>query len=106
MAITVSQLISILETCNQDAIVLGDKNNEITGSLFPLIMKEALGAVTIVAAGVSYKVFIENCSTDYYVDQEQWRYQPAGVPLAGIPAVYIGSGVSIVAPLWDKKFEQ
>lgn len=101
----VSELITILQTCNPDATVLTDKNNTLKLSN-PFFMSEVMGQSTIVAQGIAYRVFIENCNTNFWVTQENWRYQPPGVPLDGTPSVYIGSGISIVGPMWDKKFEQ
>jgi hypothetical protein len=99
--VNVSQLISKLQTCNPDAIILTDQTE--LQSLDTSMMSETMSQATLVAQGVAYKLFIQNNDTNCYATQENWRYQPSGVPLAGQPAVYIGSGVSIITPMWDKK---
>lgn len=95
---TVLQLIQKLQTLPQNAIVLSDKS----GNDYSL-PADVLGEVVVVAQGIGYQVSSENYGTDYWISQNSWEYCHAGAPLEGKSAVYIGSGQSIVGPLWTKK---
>ena len=87
---TVSELITKLQACPQDAIVLTDNNNEMC------VMGEALN----VSLGVGYKIINENGGRDYWVGQMPWRYSKV---ILETGCVYVGSGQSIIDVMWERK---
>jgi hypothetical protein len=100
---TVSQLITKLQTCNPNARVLTDKSGFLEVNQIGVNISDVMSEAILVAQGVSYKVFQENGGVGYWVTHEPWRHDWAGAPLMGEPSVYIGSGDSIITPLWEKK---
>jgi hypothetical protein len=91
---TKSQLIAKLADVPDDAIVLVPKYIEDLGFY--------LGEAQKVGVGVAYK-FLESTEGAQWTDTEQYRWEPAGEPILGKTAVYIGTGQGIMTPKWDIK---
>lgn len=93
---TVLQLIEKLKLCNPNSVVLTDKNGDAT------IPTDVMGEAIVVAQGVGHQVHSENGGVDYWLSQSVSHTNLGDRFMLGDPAVYIGSGESIVTPLWQK----
>jgi hypothetical protein len=95
---TVSALIAKLQGLDPNLKVLMDKpSNLIIGNEY----LDAMAEPTVVAKGVAYELVEANVSNSW-ITSTPWEHGHAGQPLQGVPVVYIGTGESIIGPLWQK----
>lgn len=96
---TVAQLITKLQALNPNLTVLTDR--PATDSITFSDQLRTLIEPVVVATGVAYKVYQDSAS-GYWISNSPWENEWAGLPLNGVPSVYIGTGDSIITPLWEK----
>jgi hypothetical protein len=96
---TVSQLITKLQTLPASSLILTDMPCTFTSSYAR--PTDSMIAPYAVKTGIAWKILGENGTLGFYVGDAPWENWPQGQPLQGIPAVYLGSGDGIIGPEWD-----
>jgi hypothetical protein len=98
--VTVAQLITKLQALNPNLTVLTDR--PATDSITLSNELRTLIEPVVVATGIAYKIY-QDSPSGHWVSYTPWEDTWAGVPLNGVASVYIGTGDSIITPLWEKR---
>jgi len=96
---TVSQLITKLQSLPSDAVVLTDVPFTL-GSLY-IFEANSLNSPIMVSLGKASQTKWLN-GTGIYISADDWENYPQGNPATSVAAVYIGMGNGIIGPEWQQ----